>query len=248
MAFLNVNDVNFQYPNTTAASVTNLNFELAACSMNVLIGPSGIGKSTLLKLIAGYTQPNQGTLTMAGDLIAGPSWQRGIVFQDMALYPWLSVADNILFGPKMRGELNEDTKQALTQLLEETGLTAYRDKMIYELSGGLQQRVALARAFINRPPLLMLDESFSALDNYTRSEMHQLLLRLWQESENCMLIITHDIDEAMFLGQNVLVMNGTPGTIVSQSPNPYFRRNMAELFQDSDYLAYRDHLLELIES
>lgn len=248
MVLLEVKNVSYQYPHNKGQSINQINLSLAANSLNVIIGPSGIGKSTLLNLIAGYMLPQTGELLMNDQVIAGASWQRGIVFQDMALYPWLNVAQNITFGPRMRQLPETQIEQRLTDLLDKTGLAAFKSKYVYQLSGGLRQRVALAREFINQPAILMLDESFSALDNLTRTEMHQLLLELWTNTGNCVLVITHDIDEALYLGQNIIVMNGQPGTVKQIIANPYFKRDFNDMTNNHDYFDFRRHLLTQIET
>ncbi|MFD0897292.1 ABC transporter ATP-binding protein [Loigolactobacillus binensis] len=247
MALLEVKDVGYQYPSNSAQSITGVNLTMAANSLNVVIGPSGIGKSTLLNLIAGYIQPQVGELRMNGQPIQKASWQRGIVFQDMALYPWLNVTQNITFGPRMRKMASAQIEQRLATLLQETGLEKFKTSYVYELSGGLKQRVALAREFINQPDILMLDESFSALDNLTRDEMHQILLELWASSGNCVIVITHDIDEAMFLGQNIIIMNGKPGTVSQTITNPYFKVAFDEMANNPAYFEFRKMLLQQIK-
>lgn len=245
MTLLSIENVNYQYQNQTGAlpTIAHISLSLAEKSTNVLIGPSGIGKTTLLNLIAGYLQPSSGVIKMHNQPVIGPSWQRCVVFQDMALYPWLNVRDNIIFGPKMRHQPYPD----LTNLLEKSGLSDYADQYIYQLSGGLKQRVALARAFINHPPLLMMDESFGALDNYTRAEMQTLLFDLWEKTENSLLFITHDIDEALYLGQHIMVMNGQPGTIQATYSNPFFRHGPEQTYHNPAYLKLRNQLLDLIK-
>lgn len=246
MALLNIKDVAFKYNGTDDLSLTDINLTLDKNSMNVVIGPSGIGKTTLLNLIAGYEQPTNGTVQINEARVIKPGWERGMVFQDMALFPWLSVKDNILFGPKMRGMDVSIREKRLAELLSGTGLTQYKNSPIYALSGGLKQRVALAREFINQPPVLMLDESFSALDNATRQAMHEILLRLWRATQNCVITITHDIDEAIFLGQNVIVINGRPGSIISCEHNPFFNLDMTSLYGNAKYLEFRNQLLTMI--
>lgn len=248
MDLLTIKDVDFKYPKDTNMTIKDINLVLENNSMNVVIGPSGIGKSTLFHLIAGYDKPTSGTIEMNGNPVIGPSWERGVVFQDMALYPWLNVRKNIIFGPKVRGTEESVIDKRLDQLLQKTGLKDYKDKYTYELSGGLKQRVALAREFINQPPLLMLDESFSALDNFTRDEMHRILFNLWEECKNCVLIITHDLDEAIYLGQKIIVVNNHPGTITQEIINPFFRQNISDLVRNESYISYRENLLKLIKS
>lgn len=246
MSLLKVENVDFKYEKGSDFVVRDINLTLHSNSMNVIIGPSGIGKSTLFSLIAGYNTPTNGEILMNGDRIEGESWERGVVFQDMALYPWLDVKGNIEFGPKLLKVDSIKIEERLEHLLTETGLNKFRDNYIYELSGGLRQRVALAREFINRPPLLMLDESFSALDNHTREEMHDILFNLWEEIHNCVVIITHDIDEAIYLGQNIIVLNNNPGTVTEKVNNPFFKKTNSDLMRDDEYLKFRDYLLGCI--
>ena len=242
MTLLDINHVDYCYNEGTSPTIHNISLTVCPNSTTVIIGPSGIGKTTLLNLIAGYLKPSQGTLTMNGKSITGPSWKRGVVFQTMALYPWLNVRDNILFGPKMRHQSSDD----FTMLLEKAGLTHYVNRPIYTLSGGLKQRVALVRAFINHPPLLMLDESFGALDNHTRAEMHTLLFDLWRATQNAMIIITHDIDESLFLGQQIVVINGHPGTIKAEYKNSFFQQPVSQAYAEPTYLKFRNRLLKNI--
>lgn len=246
MSLLTIQNVDFQYPTSQELSLKNINLNLDQNSINVIVGPSGIGKTTLLNLIAGYDFPTVGKITMTGQPITGANWQRGMVFQDMALFGWLNVDGNILFGPKMRKMNLQLAKDRLKKLLFETGLAEYRRTPVYELSGGLKQRVALARAFINEPPLLMLDESFSALDNATRNDMHDTLIKMWRNVQNCVLAITHDIDEAIFLGQKIIVINQRPGTIIDVIDNPYFMMKAETLPRDNQYFSFRRHLMALI--
>lgn len=245
MALLTLKEVSYRYPETAQLAIEHVNLAVADHALTVIVGPSGVGKSTILNLIAGYTTPATGQVMMAGQPVRHPSWQRGIVFQDMALYPWLTVAQNIDFGPRMRGLKRADYQPRLNELLTDTGLLEFRDRPVYALSGGLKQRVALARACINQPPLLMLDESFSALDNATRNQMHQLLLTLWRKLGNSIIAITHDIDEALFLGQRIVVINGQPGTVAAALDNPYFMQDMTDN-PDENYPAFRRRLLALI--
>lgn len=247
MPLLEIKHVGYQYAGSGAQSIDNINLTLEANSINVIIGPSGIGKSTLLNLIAGYLKPQIGELRMNDQPIQKASWQRGIVFQDMALYPWLNVSQNITFGPRMRKLPKQQINQRLAVLLQETGLEKFKSSYVYELSGGLKQRVALAREFINQPDILMLDESFSALDNLTRDEMHQILLELWTNTGNCVIVITHDIDEALYLGQNIIIMNGRPGTVQQTVTNPYFKGTFDTMINNSEYFSFRRMLLDQLK-
>lgn len=179
-----------------------------------LIGPSGCGKSTLLNLIAGFERATSGDVLLDGVPIDGPGPDRGVVFQDGALFPWLSVLDNVCYGPKRLKVPRERYLADASAILEQVGLSAFTHHLPAELSGGMQQRVAIARALINRPPVLLMDEPFGALDPQTRVLMQEMLLQIWEHDNRTVLFITHDVEEALFLGTRVVVMSSRPGRIL----------------------------------
>lgn len=181
-----------------------------------LLGPSGCGKSTLLKLIAGFLSPTQGVVRMDGAPVKGPDWQRGVVFQQPPLYPWLTARENVRFGLKMRCIPQEESLRLADEYLAKVGLSGYARSKPYELSGGMKQRVAIARSLVNHPRVLLMDEPFGALDALTREEMQLLIHSIWQETGCTILFITHDVDEALFLGTRVLVMSSRPGRIIRE--------------------------------
>lgn len=178
-----------------------------------LLGPSGCGKSTILSILAGFETATLGEVLVGGKPITGPDPSRAFVFQQPQLFPWLDVWGNLLFGPRVQGRAGNDARERATFLLEATGLTEFRHHRVYELSGGMKQRVAIARALINRPEVLLMDEPFGALDAQTRLIMQQLLMRIWEELRPTILFVTHDVDEALFLGSTVYVMKARPGRI-----------------------------------
>lgn len=178
-----------------------------------LVGPSGCGKSTILRLIAGLIVPTTGTVSVDGKPVTKPSPERGMVFQKPTLFPWLTVEKNIAFSLRMQGKLkgNEDRIQ---QMLDVIGLEAFKDDYPDQLSGGMAQRVALVRSLINEPDILLLDEPLGALDAFTRMNMQDEILKIWYEKKQLAIMVTHDVDEAIYMGTRVLVMDANPGRIV----------------------------------
>lgn len=179
-----------------------------------LVGPSGCGKSTMLRLIAGLINPTTGCLTVNGKEIEKPAPDRGMMFQKATLFPWLTVRDNIAFSLKMQGKLkgNEDKVENMIKVI---GLEGFREDYPAQLSGGMAQRVALVRSLINEPPILLLDEPLGALDAFTRMNMQDEILKIWQEKQQLAVMVTHDVDEAIYMGTRVLVMDAHPGRVIA---------------------------------
>jgi len=177
------------------------------------IGPSGCGKTTLLNLIAGFIEPTRGRLSFDGKTITGPAPERGVVFQEYALFPWLTALRNVEFGLKMRGVAKADRRQRAMEALELVGLAGAAKRYPFELSGGMRQRVAVARALVNHPRILLMDEPFAAVDALTRASLQTELLRIWEDIGITVLFITHNIEEAVYLGNRILVMSPNPGRI-----------------------------------
>ena len=179
-----------------------------------MVGPSGCGKSTMLRLVAGLIKPTTGKLTVDGKEIGDPSPERGMMFQKATLFPWLTVYDNIAFSLKMQGKLkgNEDKVEKMIEII---GLQDFRKDYPGQLSGGMAQRVALVRALINEPEILLLDEPLGALDAFTRMNMQDEILKIWQEKQQLALMVTHDVDEAIYMGTRVLVMDAHPGRVIA---------------------------------
>ena len=182
-----------------------------------LVGPSGCGKSTMLRLIAGLINPTTGKLTVNGQEIEKPAPDRGMMFQKATLFPWLTVKDNIAFSLKMQGKLkgNEDKVENMIKVI---GLENFREDYPAQLSGGMAQRVALVRSLINEPPILLLDEPLGALDAFTRMNMQDEILKIWQEKKQLAVMVTHDVDEAIYMGTRVLVMDAHPGRVIADIP------------------------------
>ncbi|MBQ8238729.1 MAG: ABC transporter ATP-binding protein [Oscillospiraceae bacterium] len=204
-----------------------------------LVGPSGCGKSTILRLVAGLIHPTTGTVTVDGREVEGPSPERGMVFQKPTLFPWLTVEKNIGFSLQMQGKLkgNEDRVE---QMIKVIGLEDFRDDYPAQLSGGMAQRVALVRSLINEPDILLLDEPLGALDAFTRMNMQDEILKIWRKRKQLAIMVTHDVDEAIYMGTRVLVMDANPGRIVAdiriEEPFPRDRSSAA-------FVAYRNDIL-----
>lgn len=190
--------------------VRDCNFTIERGKLTVMIGPSGCGKSTLIRLLAGFEQPTTGTITMNGAPITGPGRDRLVVFQETALFPWMTTFDNILYGPRARGELSSQTLEFAEFLLNKVGLKEFREKYPTQLSGGMQRRAELARAMINNPEVMILDEPFRGLDAMTKELMWEYYSGLYEESGRTNFFVTTDIDEAVFLADRLLIMSNIP--------------------------------------
>lgn len=205
-----------------------------------IVGPSGCGKSTLLRLVAGLLTPTSGKLSLDGVEIRGTDAKRGMAFQKPTLFPWLTVEENIAFGPKVR---KENKKEEIERMLALTHLSDFRSAYPHELSGGMAQRVALVRTMINEPEVFLLDEPLGALDAFTRMKMQDELLLLWKEKKNMMLMVTHDVDEAIYMGTRVLVMAKAGGSVLRDIPIDlaYKRKRL-----DPKFLSYREEIMRLL--
>ena len=201
-----------------------------------VLGPSGCGKTTLLNIVAGFLAPTAGETRVNGVKVEGPDAERGMVFQQGALFEWMSVRDNVSFGPRMAGKRKADYMGNVDHLLDIVGLQDFKEKMVYELSGGMQQRVALARCLANDPDVILMDEPLGALDALTREKMQSLVLKLWKETGKTIILITHSIDEALLLGERVLVMAPRPGRIHKE-----YRLPFAEMGVGADLRDVKDH-------
>ena len=204
-----------------------------------LVGPSGCGKSTMLRLVAGLIQPTTGTLTVNGKPIGDPGPDRGMMFQKATLFPWLTVYDNIAFSLRMQGKL-KGNEEKVENMIKIIGLENFRDDYPGQLSGGMAQRVALVRSLINEPPILLLDEPLGALDAFTRMNMQDEILKIWQEKQQLAIMVTHDVDEAIYMGTRVLVMDAHPGRVIAdikiEQPFPRDRSSR-------EFVEYRNDIL-----
>jgi NitT/TauT family transport system ATP-binding protein len=203
----------FETRTGTVKALDDISLEVPDASFACIVGASGCGKSTLLNIMAGLVRPSSGTVTVDGRLVEGPGADRGMVFQSYTLYPWLRVRENVEFGPSLRGVPARERRKVSDELLREMKLSEFARAYPRELSGGMKQRVAIARALANDPQVLLMDEPFGALDALTRSSAQRFLTEIWEHHRRTIAFVTHDIDEAIFLGDTVFVMTPRPGRI-----------------------------------
>ena len=194
-------------------ALASFNFDLAPAEIVSIVGPTGCGKSTAMNILAGFEKPSSGSVSVDGQAVTGPGSDRGVVFQQPSLFPWLTVLSNVVLGVKCRGGDPKEYEPRAMRLLDEVGLKGFERHYPYQLSGGMQQRVQIARALINEPDILLMDEPFGALDYQTRLLMQKLLLRLWAHFRPTILFITHDVGEAIFISDRVIAMTKRPGRV-----------------------------------
>ena len=220
----------------------DINFSMQSGEFVTFVGSSGCGKSTLLRLIAGLDHPSSGTIHVDGSTVQGPGPDRGMVFQRYSLYPWLNAADNVAFGMRLQGMTSNDVRDRTAYFLEVVGLQDAATKLPRELSGGMQQRVAIARALATNPSVLLLDEPFGALDLQIRETMQDFLLKLWERTGLTVLLITHDVEEALVLAQRVHVLAPNPGRIIRSLDVILNKSDLDQLRLSSDFLQLRRSL------
>lgn len=227
-------------------AVQSVDFSIEPGEFVCILGPSGCGKSTLLGALAGHITPSHGKLLLDGKAIKDPSPERGMVFQHHTLFPWRSALDNIAFGLKMRGIGKQERRAQALDMLKLVGLEDSANRWPSQLSGGMQQRVEIARVLINKPRLLLMDEPFGALDAQTRLKMQELLLSIWSRIRTSVVFVTHDIDEALFLADRILVMSPRPGKIIEDLPVDFARPRRTELVTTPEFMRLKRHCLELL--
>jgi ABC-type nitrate/sulfonate/bicarbonate transport system ATPase subunit len=221
-----------------------LDLDVDSGSFVCLLGPSGCGKTTLLNIIAGFERPDQGSVRVDNDLVRGPGPDRGVVFQDYAIYPWLTVEQNIAFGPRVRGVPAATIRATTERYLGMMGLEAFATYLPKQLSGGMRQRVAIARVLANEPRVLLMDEPFAALDALTRTMLQRELVRVWLREKLTVLFVTHNIEEALLLGDRVVLMSRRPGRIKQDRRVALDRPRDVS---DARFNELRRELLELLE-
>jgi taurine transport system ATP-binding protein len=232
-------------------ALQNVNLNIKEGEFICILGPSGCGKSTLLNILAGFIKPSSGEAIMDDESITGPDYHKGVVFQNPVLYPWLNVEDNVSFGLKMRKFPKNEITELTKTYLELVGLSGFEKNRPYELSGGMKQRVSLAKTLVNKPRLILMDEPFGALDALTRHNMQKLIREIWNKTTNTVLLITHDVDEALELATRVLVMSCRPGTIIKEFNTDFtfdILKNNNNSRCTKEYIDIREEILKIINN
>lgn len=230
------------------SALKDINLEVRQGEFMVIVGPSGCGKSTLLDLLAGLTKPSSGQILLDGKVITGPNLDRGIVFQQYALFPWKTTLANVEFGLEAKGVGRKERRQIAQEYISLVGLSGFEQRFPHELSGGMKQRVAIARSLAYDPEVLLMDEPFAALDAQTRETLQSELLRIWEATKKTIIFITHGIEEAVYLGQRVAVMTSRPGRIKQVIDIPFeSRRNEEDLRSNPDFVKLRHEIWELLK-
>lgn len=236
----------FEQKHRVVTALEDTNFDVREGEFVTILGPSGCGKSTILKIIAGLTEPSSGYVMLNNQRINGPGADRGMVFQAYTLFPWLTVERNISFGLQLKGIPKTQRQETVEHYLELIGLNGFGAMYPNSLSGGMKQRVAIARALANDPEVLLMDEPFGALDAQTRTVMQELLLKVWEESHKTILFVTHDVDEAIFMGDRVYVMTARPGRLKAEIPVPLPRPREFSVKASPEFMRLKGKILELI--
>ncbi|WGW03936.1 taurine ABC transporter ATP-binding protein [Tropicibacter oceani] len=241
----------FDLPNgSSVQALKDVSIDIKQGELLSVLGPSGCGKTTLLNIVAGFLAPTDGTITLNGHKVTGPDAERGMVFQQGALFEWMDVRSNVSFGPRMAGKSERDWATTVDHLLDVVGLRDFKEKAVYELSGGMQQRVALARCLANDPDVILMDEPLGALDALTREKMQSLVLKLWKETGKTIILITHSVEEALLLGERLIVMAPRPGRIHREYNLPFadmgVGQDLREVKKHPDFSAKREEILGMI--
>ena len=229
-------------------AVADISVRIAPGEFVCIVGPSGCGKSTLLNLVAGFAHPSAGRVEVDGSAVTAPGADRGMIFQQHRLFPWMSVRHNVEFGPRMAG-IDAPARRALSEeILAMVGLADVADNAPYELSGGMQQRAAIARALAGRPRVLLMDEPFAALDALTRERLQEEIVRIWRSTGTTILFVTHSVDEAAFVGSRVLAMTSHPGRLTLDEPVPFADADRSTLRSQLEFVQFRDHLSRVVRA
>lgn len=236
----------FETRNGTVTALKDINFKAHRREFTCVIGPSGCGKSTLIRILAGLETPTTGEMLLNGEPVQGPGPDRGMVFQGYTLFPWLSVKRNVMFSLLQAGHSRANAEEQAMQWIDLVGLAKFADVYPHQLSGGMKQRVAIARALANQPKILLMDEPFGALDPQTRCRMQGHLMEIWQNIDITILFITHDLDEAIYLADRILVLKAHPGEVEEVIEVPVPQPRHPDQFLSEEFLATRQRLEQLI--
>jgi taurine transport system ATP-binding protein len=249
---LSLRHVELSYATRTGRvhALSDISLSVGAGELVCLVGPSGCGKSTLLRIVGGFLAPSSGAVTVDGQAVRAPGADRGMVFQQPALYPWLSVGENVAFGPRMRGVPRQAREARVEAVLRLVGLHEFTARAPWELSGGMQQRAAIARVLINEPRIMLMDEPFGALDVLTRDRMQEELLKMWRATRTTIILVTHSVEEAVYLGTRTVVMSPRPGRILVDVPTAFSRvpADSRAIKSSKDFIDTREAILSHIRT
>jgi len=253
MALLELERISAQYPGAASPVLADITLSVGPRQLLVALGPSGSGKTSLLNLIAGFVSPSAGRITLDGVPVQGPGAERGVVFQDDALLPWQNVLGNVAFGLELAGVPRAAREARAREMLALVDLAEFAERRIWQLSGGQKQRVGLARALAADPGVLLMDEPFGALDAFTREHMQTLLLDIWQRADKPVFLITHDIEEAVFLATELVLLAPSPGRIVERLQLDFGQRYASgeparAIKSDPRFIEAREHVLARVFS
>jgi len=252
---LTIENVSVVYPASDGrppvAALSKIDLSIDDAEFVVALGASGCGKSTLLNLIAGFLSPTSGALTLDGSRVAGPGADRAVVFQKHALLPWLNVLDNVAFGLQLQGIGKEKRYQMANKFVGLLGLEGFQNAPVYKLSGGMQQRVGIARALTCDPKILLMDEPLGALDALTREKAQELILNIWNDTHKSIFLITHSVEEALFMGTKLVVMSPRPGRITHVFDLPFSRQFLGgaparQVKASPEFIKLREDVLKII--
>jgi len=244
---INMDKLRVEFGPDKYIAVEETSLDIAAGEFVCILGPSGCGKSSLMNCIAGFVKPSHGKVTIDNEPVVKPGPECGMVFQQPSLFPWKTVKDNVAFGPLMSGEGKSSADSTARTLLSMVGLSAYEKRYPATLSGGMKQRVGIARALANYPSVLLMDEPFGALDAQTRSIMQANLLKIWKQFKTTVVFVTHDIDEAIFLADRVLVMSASPGRIIADIKIELERPRLSEMRTSEEFILKKKACFDLIQ-
>jgi len=246
----NVNMIFKSPKGETVHALKDISFSLKKGELLTVLGPSGCGKTTLLNIAAGFLRPTSGNITLGNNEINGPGVERGMVFQQGALFEWLTVNENVNFGLRMKKEDPIKTAKKVEEWLDIVGLQGFGETPTYQISGGMQQRVALARCLINDPELILMEEPLGALDALTREKMQSLVLKIWKETGKTIILITHSVEEALLLGERLYVMAPRPGRLHKEYTLPFativLTGDLRKIKNNKDFVRKREEILSMI--
>lgn len=253
MSVLEAKHIHLTFPKQQKPVLQDINLTIEEGSLTVILGESGCGKTTMLNILAGFQKPSSGDVLVNHEVVTGPDVTRAVVFQDHALLPWLNVADNVGFALQLKGLKRAEIEKQVSAILKIVGLSHVEKANIWELSGGMKQRVGIARALISHAPFILLDEPFAALDAFTRENMQQLVLDLWIQQNKSFFLITHDIEEALLLSNQLVLMTAHPGKIVETLHLDFAQRyrqgeSIRSIKSDSQFIQLREQLFESLRA